>query len=153
VTSAGIPRLVLHLARHIATALDRRLAPFNLTGQQASLLRACVMQDFNPTRLAPLIGTDAAGMTRLLDRLESKGLIVRRGCPADRRAIVIEPTDAGRSLIPQIIAVFREVLSRPLDGFSAEEAEVFEKLLLRALENVTADERGTGGEKTLEDGA
>jgi DNA-binding MarR family transcriptional regulator len=39
-------------------------------------------------------------MTKLLDRLESKGLLQRRPHPDDRRAVMIELTDEGRALVP-----------------------------------------------------
>jgi DNA-binding MarR family transcriptional regulator len=41
-------------------------------------------QPTSPSRLAELVGTDTAGMTRL-DRLEAKGLLRRRRHADDRR--------------------------------------------------------------------
>jgi DNA-binding MarR family transcriptional regulator len=89
-----------------------------------------------------LLGTDNAGITRLLDRLEAKGLVMRRTSPTDRRAIVVEPTAAGRALVPHLLPVIRGVTAQLLDGFSAEELPVLQALLRRLLDNVTPPEHG-----------
>src|SRR5947209_6218575 len=106
----SITHLIFHVSRHLAIAMDRQMAPFNLTGQQgALLLRSCATPDATPTELAGSLGIDNAGITRLLDRLEAKSLIVRRTSATDRRAIVIEPTVAGRALVPHLLPVVRGV--------------------------------------------
>lgn len=143
----GVAFLVFQLSRHVATALDRQLAPFNVTSQQAGLLiRSCKAWDASPARLASALGTDAAGVTRLLDRLEAKELIARRTSPTDRRAIVVEPTEAGRALVPQLLPAFRGVAEQLLDGLTVEEVELLETLLRRLLQNVTTCEQGEGHE-------
>ena len=137
----GIASLVFHLSRHLATALERRVAPFDVTAQQAALLiRASTTRDASPSRLASGLGTDNAGITRLLDRLEAKGLVARRTSPTDRRAIVIEPTDAGRALVPQLLPAFRGVTAQLLAGFSVQEAAVLQAMLRRLLSNVRSVE-------------
>jgi DNA-binding MarR family transcriptional regulator len=133
----SIMHLLFEVARQLAITIDRRMAAFNLTGQQAGLLlRCCAQPDLTPTQLAPGLGTDNAGITRLLDRLEAKGLVVRRMSPTDRRAIVIEPTDAGRALFPELIAASHEVVAQLLAGFEADELPVVQGLLRRLLDNV-----------------
>jgi DNA-binding MarR family transcriptional regulator len=139
----NIVHLVFELARHLATAMDRRMAPFNVTGQQAALLLRCsVAPDATPSQLAPWLGTDNAGITRLLDRLEAKGLIERRVNPADRRAIVVQPTPTGRALVPDLVPAFREVIAQLLAGFSADELPVLESLLRRLLANIEMHDLG-----------
>jgi DNA-binding MarR family transcriptional regulator len=51
-------------------------------------------------------------MTRLLDRLEGKGLIRRRNHPGDRRSIVIALTGQGRALVPHLAPIFGRVTSQ-----------------------------------------
>jgi DNA-binding MarR family transcriptional regulator len=123
----SITALVFQLSRHLGTTMERQVAPFNVTGQQAALLlRSCATRDASPTQLASRLGTDNAGITRLLDRLEAKGLVERRSSPTDRRAIVVEPTAAGRALVPHLLPVVRGVTAQLLAGFSPEELPVLQ---------------------------
>jgi DNA-binding MarR family transcriptional regulator len=114
--------LVHRVARELNSALDRQLTAYDLTAQQAALLLLAARQRVSPSQLKDRLGTDTAGMTRLLDRLEAKGLLTRVRHPDDRRAILIEPTAAGRALVPRLAPVFRRVNTRLLAGLG--EAEV-----------------------------
>src|SRR5438105_9995913 len=80
------------VGREHTTVLDRRLAAFGLTAQQAAVLLGARKQPSSPSQLAETLGTDTAGMTRLLDRLEAKGLVRRRRHDQDRRAVLVELT-------------------------------------------------------------
>jgi DNA-binding MarR family transcriptional regulator len=78
---------------------------------------------------------DPGAMTRMIDRLEAKGLVRRRKCPNDRRLVNLELTEAGEALMPKLRACSVEVLNRLLRGFSADEAHMLERLLARMIEN------------------
>lgn len=132
--------LLHQVARELATALDRRLAHFDLTAQQAALLLWSARQETSPSQLIALLGTDTAGMTRLLDRVERKGLIRRRKHPDDRRSIVIELTEEGRALVPRLPPIFGRASGQLLAGFSADEVQHMTAMLQRMLENL----RGAG---------
>jgi DNA-binding MarR family transcriptional regulator len=84
--------------------------------------------------VANALDIDSAGVTRLLDRLEAKGLIRRQTSTIDRRSVVVEPTPAGRALGPQLPALRRLVHEDLLGGFS--EAEL--RQLLGLLERMEA---------------
>ena len=101
--------LIIQLARNLRTVLDQRFAALGLTSQQAGLLIHVYTGADSPTRLAALLGTDTAGITRLVDRLADKGLIVRDQSPDDRRAITIQLTESGREAIPRLPTVFETV--------------------------------------------
>jgi DNA-binding MarR family transcriptional regulator len=143
----GVLSLVFQLSRRLATALEREVAPFGVTAQQAALLlRVCATRGASPSQLVPRLGTDTAGLTRLVDRLEAKGLVARGTRPGDRRGIVIEPTEAGRALAPRLLPAMRYVSARCLAGFSAEESALLKTLLHRALDNAAMDEHGPSDE-------
>ncbi len=105
---------------------------------------SCLIPDATPTKLATILGTDNAGITRLLDRLEAKALVVRRTSAKDRRAIVIEPTAAGRALVPRLLPVVQGVTSQLLDGFATDELLVLQALLRRLLNNAEVREQDAG---------
>jgi DNA-binding MarR family transcriptional regulator len=133
----GGSSLLTKVARELANVLDRQLAPLGVTTQQAALLLHASRRPARPNELAAELGTDTAGTTRLLDRLEAKGLLTRSRHPDDRRAIVIELTPAGRALIPRIGRCFGRVARQLQDGFSTADIDRLTELLGRMLDNLT----------------
>jgi len=124
--------LLHQVARDLATALDRQLAPFGLTAQQAAvLLHTSRQQTASPSQLITALGTDTAGMTKLADRLEAKHLIKRQPNPEDRRSVLIELTEDGQALLPRIRPVFGRVTSQLFHGFGADEISVLTAMLER----------------------
>jgi DNA-binding MarR family transcriptional regulator len=49
------------------------------------------------------LSVSKAGVTRLIDRLEERGLVERAPCPSDRRVIWARITPAGRALVAQAV--------------------------------------------------
>lgn len=52
------------------------------------------------TELAAFVGVDAGALSRMIERLSQKGLVVREPDPASRRSVRLRLTDAGRKLVP-----------------------------------------------------
>jgi DNA-binding MarR family transcriptional regulator len=131
------------VARQLGTALDRAFAELGLTAQQAALLMHTSAGDASPSRLMARLGTDTAGMTKLIDRLESKGLLVRRRSTTDRRAVVVEVTDTGRQLAPRLPIIFGTVTRQLFDGFTADELSALSAMLQRMGANLTTPDHAT----------
>jgi DNA-binding MarR family transcriptional regulator len=110
---------ILRLARDLRTALDQRCAPLGLTSQQAGVLIYVFTGLTSGKQLAEALGTDSAGITRLLDRLEAKGYLARSPDPTDRRAQAISLTESGRALVPDLPGLFEDVASDMLHGVDA----------------------------------
>jgi DNA-binding MarR family transcriptional regulator len=132
----GGASLLHQLARDVTTQLDRRLAPLGVTTQQAALLHNAASGGASPSQLMEAVGTDTAGMSKLLDRLEAKGLIERRPNPSDRRSVMIEPTERGLALVPALTPVFSQVARQLFDGFSDDEVGNLTASLRRMGENL-----------------
>jgi len=81
--------------------------------------------------LARLCRTDTGAMTRLLDRIEKKGLCRRVPCAADRRVVQIELTPEGQAAAARVPLVLSQVYNRALAGFSREEWRQLQDLLTR----------------------
>ena len=81
---------------------------------------------------------DTGAMTRLLDRLEAKGLCRRVRSVSDRRLVNIELTDEGRAAARQVPHVLCRVQNEALAGFSREEWVQFKGYLRRILDNAQA---------------
>lgn len=79
-----------------------------------------------------------AGMTGRLDRLEGAGLVRRIADPADRRAVRVALTGAGRALIDVVVTEHTENETRLLASLSAPERDELDRIarkLLGALES------------------
>lgn len=84
-----------------------------------AVLDALSRQERWHMRMQPLvqaIGLSPSATTRLVNRLESRGLLSRCLCPQDRRGIYTEATEAGRELLgrarPTHDAVLEATLAR-----------------------------------------
>jgi len=132
----AVSTLVFHLGRELRTALDRRFESHGITSQQAALLLLSrLLKEPSPIKMAARLGTDAAGMTRLLDRLERKQLIVRRVSPDDRRLVVVELGPRSRHVLPRLIPEFKWAENGLLDGFKKSEVDQLSKMLRRLMHN------------------
>ena len=132
----AVSTLIFHLGREVRTALDRRFESHGITSQQAALLLLSrLLKEPSQIKMAARLGTDAAGMTRLLDRLERKQLIVRRVSPDDRRLVVVELGPRSRRVLPRLIPEFKWAENGLLDGFNKSEVDQLNKMLRRLLQN------------------
>ena len=77
---------------------------------------------------------DPGAMTRLLDRLEKKGLCRRVRSTSDRRVVHIELTPAGVAVAERVPHILCEVYNQVLAGFSPQEWAQLRALLLRLTE-------------------
>ncbi len=68
------------------------------------------------TQVADAIVHSTGGTTRLIDRLEEAGLVARRSCPSDRRAIFVEITAEGEARLDAALAVHLGYLDHALAG-------------------------------------
>jgi len=84
------------------------------------------------SRLADMLDVSVASATGIVSRMEERGLVERRHDEADRRVVLVVPTDAGAS-------VFREMLEQRREHLRAvlgQVAEVDLKSLLSGLRAV-----------------
>lgn len=133
--SVQVSSAVLRLARDLRTTLDQRFAPLGLTSQQAGLLIHVFTGQAAAKGLAELLGTDSAGMTRLLDRLQAKGYLVRSPDRSDRRAVLVELTDVGVELIPQLPGIFEQAAADLLRGMDPDHVRVVVEAMLANLQS------------------
>ena len=71
--------------------------------------------------LARWLQLDADATTRLLDRLEKRGLCERVRSTADRRVVDVELTAEGEASIAEVPSVLATVMNAHLAGFSKTE--------------------------------
>ena len=120
-----------------ALAADPELAALEISGAQFIVLAALAVSDSanSASDLCRGMSYDAGAMTRMIDRLESKGLICRSRREDDRRVVYVELTEKGHSAFPRMRAVSMRVVNQFLRGFTQAEARQLEGYLTRMLDN------------------
>ena len=120
----------------MSAALDAELAPLDITAAQYVILMSLAAQEADSASgLCKGISYDPGAMTRMLDRLERRGLIRRVAHPNDRRTSNLELTPEGKAVYPKLRESAMKVLNRFLTGFNQDEVRQMEGLLQRMLEN------------------
>ena len=120
----------------VVVQVDKRLETHGLTSAQwGPLMRLQTTGGSTVADLARWLNQDAGAMTRLLDRLEKKGLCKRVRSTEDRRVVQVELTADGEAAIAEVPAVLAEVLNGHLAGFSKTEWQALRTYLQRMLEN------------------
>ena len=133
---ASVAYMMRRVMTSIGQAVDRRLETLDLTNAQwVPLLKLHLGSAGTVAELARECGGDAGAMTRMLDRLEAKGLLKRVRSTEDRRVVNLELTDDGVQAARQIPAVLCEVQNEHLAGFSKTEWQALKTYLGRMLDN------------------
>ncbi|QRA09898.1 MarR family transcriptional regulator [Burkholderia thailandensis] len=115
---------------------QRTQTELGITGTQATMLfMLAVGKCSTAAELAREYGIDASAITRLLDRVEKRGLLQRVRSSEDRRVVRLELTDEGRELTKRMPEIFRSVLDQVLEGFTPEEVGFLKSMLRRILVN------------------
>jgi len=129
--------LLKQLRNTLDRVVDEEMTEHDLTGVQwGPLLMLQYGLGTTAADLARIGCVDTGAMTRMLDRLEAKGLVRRTPCPRDRRVTQLELTEEGRRLCREIPFGLARVSNGLLRGFTPEEFETLKNFLRRMLANV-----------------
>src|ERR1700749_4779685 len=118
--------LLKEVSRRYVNRFEVRAAeiPLNLA-QAKALVRLEKNEGVSQARLAELTDVDAMTMVRILDRMESEGLLERRPDPADRRARCLYLTAKARPLLAEILRLGDLTRSEVFDGIRKSELDSF----------------------------
>jgi DNA-binding MarR family transcriptional regulator len=114
--------------------MDTALKELDITTQQMGILlsmRRGVAT--TPFELSKLLGIDTGLMTRMLDKLERKGLLARSRSTEDRRVVNLKLTKEGEAIAGQLPQIVPVVLNRRLRKFTKTEFEELRRLLNKFL--------------------
>ena len=135
--------LMRRIINTVAGEIEREMAPNGLTNAQwIPLFKLFMGSASTVAELARECQLDAGAMTRLLDRLEAKGLLNRVRSSEDRRVVNLELTDEGRAAAQEIPAALCRVQNAHMKGFTHAEWETLKGLLRRILANALEIQQG-----------
>lgn len=115
-TNRSLPIALLRARERVMGPIRTMLAGVGITEQQWRVLR--VLDEagpMDPTRIATEACLLLPSLTRILQKLEDKELIVRRRDLKDRRRQIIDVSDAGRQLIIENIEFNRKLTAATRD--------------------------------------
>ncbi|MEV7939739.1 MarR family transcriptional regulator [Kitasatospora sp. NPDC088264] len=139
-TAAELADTMTRAIKRIRRQTGRQLEPYGITPGQARALNTlahapgCELPD-HPMRLSDLaerLHIAPRSATTVVDALEEAGLVERRPDPADRRAVRILLTEAGRAAVERIGQVRHEVAQEYFGEVSPDEQEVLLRVLRAA---------------------
>ncbi len=111
---------------------DDLFAQFDVTAQQYNLLRLLAADRPDAVPAAKLLArlvSKAPDITRMLDRLEVRGLLTRSRSGEDRRAILVAITDAGLALLAELVGPLADCHDRQLGHLRPTELQCLIALL------------------------
>ncbi|RUS65227.1 MarR family transcriptional regulator [Pseudorhodobacter sp. E13] len=98
-------------------------------------------EQLSPRILAKLTLRDSTTVSRLVDRLERKGLVERIRERKDRRVVDVVMTAAGRAEFSSLSETAKAFIDTSLRGIAPEDAERVIQILKRMSENLSAAKR------------
>ena len=126
---------ILRTADVVRRRISETVEPSGVTMQQYNVLR--ILRGAHPDPLptyeiAERMLEQTPGITRLLDRLEEKGLVRRSRCTEDRRLVHCRLTDAGLQLLAGMDVVVTGADERVMGGLTQDELKTLIALLAKA---------------------
>ncbi|MEA9984777.1 MULTISPECIES: MarR family winged helix-turn-helix transcriptional regulator [Subtercola] len=127
----------LALIQRWSTRADNRRTLHDAEGAALSSTDAWLLERLvgsKPTRMSRLaewLSVDKSTMTTEIRRLEAAGLVVREPDPADRRAVLVTATAAGRVAIERHRRIAQEVYNTLVGKWNEEDRADFSRLLQR----------------------
>jgi len=118
----------------IKAEADDRMAEHGLTDAQwQPLFSISQLKGGTATDVARRLNCDTGALTRMLDRLEEKGLIARTRSHEDRRVVHLRLTPEGEQAVAIVPHVLAEVLNHRLRDFDRSEVDALKSMLRRLI--------------------
>jgi DNA-binding MarR family transcriptional regulator len=110
-------------------------------GQPPMLRTLWEKEGLTQTELADHLQIKPATVTKMLQRMEKAGFIIRKCDPDDQRVTRVYLTDIGRAVQNEVEAVFTTMSEETFAGFTFEEAILLRRFMLQIRDNL---EKATG---------
>lgn len=109
----------------------------NVTPEQWAILnRLNENQGLTQKEVSKISFKDTANITRILDKLEQKGLVERRIIPSDRRVRKIYITEQGQKIRDLIEPLAEEVLLKATKGIHPKDVELYNSVAKKIIANL-----------------
>jgi MarR family transcriptional regulator, lower aerobic nicotinate degradation pathway regulator len=136
-----MPGHLIRRAQQVSNAIfAEQCGAFDLTSvQYAALFMINAHDGIDATRLSGLIAFDRSTIGDVLERLETKGWIVRAPGPSDKRIKRLHASDAGKELLTKVEPAVRAVQTRLLEPLTEHNRLLFLDMLRQIADSPMAD--------------
>jgi DNA-binding MarR family transcriptional regulator len=108
-------------------------------GQELVMMHLWEAGPVRQSELIKLCELDPSTVTKMLQRLEQSGHVRRTPDPADRRAVLVESTEASCSLLAEVQRAWGELEDRTLAGLTPSERAELGRLLTKVEANLCTE--------------
>ena len=127
---------VSNLAYAVDRGIAREMAPYDLAPLDVHLLTICRdMEECTATQLAQMLPVDAARISRLVNGLVEKGLLIRRRPRTDRRVVLLRLSEDGERLAAEVAQQLAECYAGLTAGLDQSEIDAFATAAMRIITN------------------
>lgn len=134
-------RLFLKLHKLFQDLNREEFRPYDLSTPQYAILFHATPEGVPLSQICAEMLADNSNLTRLVDRLEARGLVRRAPDLHDRRVSLVQLTDAGAALISEIRPQHRELVEQRMSHLSPAQIVAFHEamaMLYEALQDEKA---------------
>jgi DNA-binding MarR family transcriptional regulator len=130
ITSADSPQIeayrrFLKLYRRFQELNREEFRPYDLSTPQYAILFHASAEGVPLSQICNQMIADNSNLTRLVDRLEARGLVRRAADPRDRRVTLVQLTPEGQALIDELRPRHRAYVEQRMSHLSLEQLEAF----------------------------
>ena len=114
--------------------IDTHMEPHGITAAQFKVM--IIIAQFGvdtPAELCRHLSLDSGSMTRMLDRLEQKDLLLRKRCADDRRLVRLALTEEGQALADKLPEIGVNAMNQLAGALDSEELQTLEAILKKIL--------------------
>ena len=136
------PPMIVNDISHLFFGKVRSLEPEGVMSQHSArcIIRLLVRGDgVRQNEIADALHLSAPSVSATLRRMEAEGLICRRGCEGDGRAVRVYLTDKGREYDEGVRTMLRRLDDILMQGFDEAETEQLSAMLCRMRKNLLND--------------
>ncbi len=132
--------IILHLKRQI---VDDTLKPQGFTRSEWQTLAWLYAFDYSCTqqKIQEYLAIDRAHLTRILDRLEKKGMISRKINPLDKRGRIVSVDSKSRKAVEKIYKALVEIDNKLFQKVSLKDKKLFFDVLEKVRLNIEAEHK------------
>jgi DNA-binding MarR family transcriptional regulator len=124
------------IQRQVQTNLNNSLRAAGIGNQTWRVLATLVAKDAQPIgHIAEMTVIDRSNLGRLLDTLETDGLVTKAALPNERRTVIVRLTRKGLEIYKSALPIVLNSYRRLFADVSDEERQVFMRVLRRMKAN------------------